>query len=205
MMANDAPSEAQPPARGGDIVYRHRIATRVWHWINALSLFVMLMSGLMIFNAHPHLYWGKYGANFDHSWLDITPGHLRVGPLHIPTPGLLGVTPHGGRFVAFPPWATIPVHYNLAGARQWHFAFAWLLVSSIWSAFAARRRARDAGVSLIGYALAVAVFVIGVMFAFFDGLSFPISAGTLFLLIGLCGSLRHVGTTESFEVTPPGR
>jgi thiosulfate reductase cytochrome b subunit len=116
------------PARGGDVVYRHRVATRLWHWLNALCVFVMLMSGLMIFNAHPHLYWGKYGANFDHSWLDITPGHLRVGPLRIPTPGLLGVTPHGGRFVAFPPWATIPAHYDLAGARQWHFAFAWLLV-----------------------------------------------------------------------------
>jgi thiosulfate reductase cytochrome b subunit len=120
------PTPAGP--RGGDVVRRHRLVTRLWHWTNALSVFVMLMSGLMIFNAHPHLYWGQYGANFDHSWLDITPGHLRVGPLHIPTPGLLGVTPQGGRFVAFPPLVTIPSHYDLAGARQWHFAFAWLLV-----------------------------------------------------------------------------
>jgi thiosulfate reductase cytochrome b subunit len=120
------PTLASP--RGGDVVRRHRFVTRLWHWTNALSVFVMLMSGLMIFNAHPHLYWGQYGANFDHSWLDITPGHLRVGPLHIPTPGLLGVTPQGGRFVAFPPLVTIPSHYDLAGARQWHFAFAWLLV-----------------------------------------------------------------------------
>ncbi len=101
---------------------------RLWHWINALSVFVMLMSGLMIFNAHPHLYWGAYGANHDHSWLDITPGHLRVGPLTIPTPGILGVTPAGGRFVAFPPLVTIPSSYNLAHAREWHLAFAWLLV-----------------------------------------------------------------------------
>ncbi len=114
--------------RGGDVVYRHSAVTRLWHWLNALSVFVMLMSGLMIFNAHPHLYWGAYGANFDHSWLDITPGHLRIGPFHIPTPGLLGVVPPGGRFVAFPPLVTIPSHYDLAGARQWHFAFAWLLV-----------------------------------------------------------------------------
>ena len=114
--------------RGGDVVYRHRLATRLWHWLNALCVFVMLMSGLMIFNAHPHLYWGKFGANPDHSWLDILPGHLRVGPFMIPTPGLLGVTPPGGRFVAFPPLVTIPSHYDLAGAREWHFAFAWLLV-----------------------------------------------------------------------------
>ena len=32
---------------------------------------VMLMSGLMIFNAHPRLYWGHYGANPDRAWLKI--------------------------------------------------------------------------------------------------------------------------------------
>lgn len=123
----DDRDEGGPPARGA-FVYRHRLPTRLWHGLNALSVFVMLMSGLMIFNAHPHLYWGAYGANPDHSWLDILPGYLRVGPFMIPTPGILGVTPPGGRFVAFPPLVTIPSHYDLAGARQWHFAFAWLLV-----------------------------------------------------------------------------
>ena len=44
---------------------------RIWHWVNALTVFVMLMSGLMIFNAHPRLYWGQYGANADHAWLEI--------------------------------------------------------------------------------------------------------------------------------------
>jgi thiosulfate reductase cytochrome b subunit len=28
---------------------------------------------------------------------------------------------------AFPGWATIPSGYDLAGARRWHLAFAWLL------------------------------------------------------------------------------
>jgi thiosulfate reductase cytochrome b subunit len=28
---------------------------------------------------------------------------------------------------AFPGWATIPSSYDLAGARRWHLAFAWLL------------------------------------------------------------------------------
>ncbi len=50
---------------GGHRIYRHRVSTRVWHWVNAVVLFVMLMSGLMIFNAHPRLYWGEYGANMD--------------------------------------------------------------------------------------------------------------------------------------------
>lgn len=113
---------------GGDLVRRHPLPTRLWHWINAFSVIVMLMSGLMIFNAHPRLYWGKYGANPDVSWLDINPGELRVGPLHIPTPGILGVTPPDGRSVAFGPSVTLPSHYDLAGAREIHLAVAWLLV-----------------------------------------------------------------------------
>lgn len=92
--------------QGGELVRRHRVSTRVWHWVNAVAIFVMLMSGLMISNAHPRLYWGHYGANFDAPWLD----------LHDYLPG--------GRF---PGWITIPSTYNLALARHWHLAFAWVL------------------------------------------------------------------------------
>ncbi len=85
--------------KGGELVQRHRISTRVWHWINATAIFVMIMSGFMISNAHPHLYWGQYGANLDTPWFD---------------------PPH------FPGWITIPSTYNLALARHWHLAFAWV-------------------------------------------------------------------------------
>lgn len=116
--------------RAGDLVYRQRLPVRLWHWLNALSVIVMLMSGLMIFNAHPQLYWGQYGANYETPWLEIgnteTTGFLRIGPVTIPTTGVLGLTATSNR--AFPPLVTIPSSYNLAGARQWHFAFAWLLV-----------------------------------------------------------------------------
>src|SRR5438067_13557871 len=101
------PVEAEPPARPPrNFAYRHRLPTRLWHWVNALTVFVMLMSGLMIFNAHPHLYWGQYGANYDHPWLSFS-----------------------GRPI--PGWATIPSTYNLAAARRWHLAFAWLLVAGL--------------------------------------------------------------------------
>lgn len=120
------PDLPEVPAPKRTIVYRHRWPTRLWHWTNALTVFIMLMSGLMIFNAHPRLYWGRYGANFDYAWLEIG-GHgdrgiLRLVDLKIPTAGLLG------QGTAFPSWATIPGHYDLAGARSWHFLFAWLLV-----------------------------------------------------------------------------
>ena len=121
----------------GPLVKRHRLSTRVWHWINAFTVFVMLMSGLMIFNAHPRLYWGKYGANADAAWLsigsDATRGYLQIGSLQITTTGVLGrwTDPQGQvRRHAFPYWATLPSNYNLALARRWHLAFAWILVLS---------------------------------------------------------------------------
>ncbi len=94
---------AQVLAPGGHI-FKHRLATRIWHWINAVVIFIMIGSGLGILNAHPQLYWGEYGANFDHAWL-----HL----------------PH------WPGWMTIPGHYNLALSRRWHLFFALVLAFNL--------------------------------------------------------------------------
>ncbi len=109
VIMNTPPPRSETPgssAQSGDLVKRHRLSTRLWHWLNALAIFIMLMSGLMIFNAHPRLYWGEYGANPDHAWLQI--GSMQG--------------------IAFPGWATIPSDYNLADARIWHLAFAWFLL-----------------------------------------------------------------------------
>jgi Ni/Fe-hydrogenase b-type cytochrome subunit len=95
-----------PPAPPGTLIRRHRVATRIWHWTNAVAVIVLLGSGLMILNAHPQLYWGQYGANFDHPW-------FRVAWVF-----------DGGRV---PGWLTIPSTYNLALARRWHLVFALVL------------------------------------------------------------------------------
>jgi Ni/Fe-hydrogenase b-type cytochrome subunit len=92
--------EPSPSAPAPRTIYRHALATRIWHWINAVTVFVMIGSGLMIFNAHPHLYWGQYGANFDHAWLTLP---------------------------RWPGWMTIPSYYSLAEARIWHLFFALVL------------------------------------------------------------------------------
>ena len=34
-------------------IYRHRLPVRLMHWINVVSITILLMSGLNIFNAHP--------------------------------------------------------------------------------------------------------------------------------------------------------
>lgn len=124
--------------RGGEVVRRHRLSTRIWHWVNALALLVLLMSGLMIFNAHPRLYWGEFGANFDYAWLEIgqrgNAGMLRIGTWQIDTTGWLGIwTDQDGvvRRRAIPYWATLPSRYSLADGRIWHLAFAWVLALSL--------------------------------------------------------------------------
>ncbi|MBO9714373.1 cytochrome b/b6 domain-containing protein [Sphingomonas sp.] len=104
MLPDEPEREAPPPAPAPRRLYRHRLATRLWHWVNAVTVFIMIGSGLMIFNAHPRLYWGQYGANFDHAWL---------------------VLPR------FPGWATIPSTYSLAIARHWHLFFALILAFAL--------------------------------------------------------------------------
>lgn len=112
---------------------RHHLFTRIWHWLNAVFVTILLMSGLMIFNAHPRLYWGEYGSREDSPWMEIddtrSTGFVRIGSARIETTGVLGLSLDANdtvRRVAFPGWATIPTNYSLAAARRWHFAFAWL-------------------------------------------------------------------------------
>ena len=138
-------SEAKP--KGGDLVKRHRLSTRIWHWVNVVAMVTLLGSGLRIFNAHPRLYWGQYGANSDPAWLQIGArekmGYLRIGDGLVDTTGILGLSTNAiGRqtTTAFPSWATIPSRYNLALARRWHLTFAWVFALGIagygiWSLF----------------------------------------------------------------------
>lgn len=136
----ETPPELVTP-QGGDLVKRHRLTTRLWHWTNAIALLIMLGSGLTIFNAHPRLYWGEYGANYDYSWLQIGAeqgrGYVRVGDRRLDTTGLFGRWTNAAGQVqnrAFPSWSTLPSDYNLADGRLWHFFFAWVL-GLAWAAF----------------------------------------------------------------------
>jgi thiosulfate reductase cytochrome b subunit len=121
------------PPKAGDAVKRHRLSTRAWHWTNALSLLVLFMSGLMIFNAYPRLHWGHIGSSHDPAWLEIggdqTRGYLKIGSAEITTTGVLGHWRNADgelRNRAFPYWATIPSRFSLPVARNWHLAFAWV-------------------------------------------------------------------------------
>ena len=128
---------APPPRPRREVIYRHAVLVRLTHWINALAIFVMLGSGLNIFNAHPQLYWGQKGSELDRPFLAIhavdtaqgTRGVTTIGSLKLDTTGFLGVATTSGHEVvkAWPSWLTIPSYQDLANARHWHFFFAWIL------------------------------------------------------------------------------
>jgi thiosulfate reductase cytochrome b subunit len=128
------------PRKPNYLFYRHTIPVRALHWLNAIIMLVMLMSGLQIFNAHPSLYWGN-GADFDHPFVSLTAvgtqdnfhGVTQIGSWTFNTDGVLGAsTSDGVKSVrGFPDWVTLPAASpNLALGRLWHFAFAWLLVAN---------------------------------------------------------------------------
>jgi Ni/Fe-hydrogenase b-type cytochrome subunit len=83
---------------------KHALGTRIWHWVNALSLIELFMSGLTISNAHPHLYWGQWGFMPGQQWTDV---------------------------VEFPDWIIIPGYYDLAAARDWHVLFSAVFIVAL--------------------------------------------------------------------------
>src|SRR6266496_1094432 len=118
-------STSQPP-----VVYRHRLPVRIMHWINVISLTLLLMSGLQIFNAHPALYWGEDSRDstrvmqitqkqVDGQWRGVT----RIGSAEFDTHGVLGASRNAGEpdyaARAFPSWATVPGPQWLSMGRIW--------------------------------------------------------------------------------------
>ena len=97
-----ADAAQQQPA---SLVYRQSAWTRATHWIWAVSLFFLLLTGLQIFNAHPTLYLGdQSGFGFDNEVL----ADLRLSAL-------------GQR--------SRPA--GLATGRVIHFFFAWILSGTL--------------------------------------------------------------------------
>tara|TARA_R110000868_G_scaffold15678_2_gene71176 strand:- start:735 stop:1583 length:849 start_codon:yes stop_codon:yes gene_type:complete len=136
------------PAAKGPLIYRQSIWTRGTHWIWAICLFFLLLSGLQIFNAHPTLYIGQQsGFAFDNAILDIgavnTPegprGRTTVFGREFDTTGVLGMSGTAERpaFVGFPGAVTIPSFRDLATGRVVHFFFAWVFVATMFVWFLA--------------------------------------------------------------------
>lgn len=138
MVTNDRHAAETDPK----LVYRQAGVTRLTHWVWAVTMFFMVVSGLQIFNARPNLYIGlQSGFGFENSILDVTAvntptgaqGQTKLFGQTFNTTGWLGMSgdPANPDFVAFPTWSTIPSYRDLATARVVHFFFAWILVGTL--------------------------------------------------------------------------
>ncbi len=143
--AMEPPAEARPAKPKGPLVYRQSIFTRLTHWVWAICLFFLLLTGLQIWNAHPALYIGEQsGFEFDNAVLRIGAERTEDGIRGITTifgqrfdtTGVLGVSERRGQpnYVGFPSWATIPSSRDLATGRVVHFFAGWIFVAalSVW-------------------------------------------------------------------------
>lgn len=144
-MSHDAGSDAP---KSGPLVYRQSIWTRITHWVWALCLFFLLLSGLQIFNAHPALYLGnESGFEYDNAVFRIGAINTPEGPRgqttilgnNFDTTGVLGMSGSAERpqYVGFPGAVTIPSFRDLATGRVVHFFFGWLLVAALFVWFLA--------------------------------------------------------------------
>jgi thiosulfate reductase cytochrome b subunit len=144
-MSHDAGSDAP---KSGPLVYRQSIWTRITHWVWALCLFFLLLSGLQIFNAHPALYLGnESGFEYDNAVFRIGAINTPEGPRgqttilgnNFDTTGVLGMSGSAERpqYVGFPGAVTIPSFRDLATGRVVHFFFGWLLVAALFIWFLA--------------------------------------------------------------------
>lgn len=130
------------------LVYRHSVSTRLTHWLGALALLILVMSGFQIFNAAPYLDASDKSlpADSQHHVLAIESrqdpqthapvGYVQILGHSITTTGLLGYTDNGDGSQtarAFPAWITLPGYQALADGRRWHLFFGWLLsIAGIW-------------------------------------------------------------------------
>jgi thiosulfate reductase cytochrome b subunit len=91
---------------------RHPVVIRITHWINTLSFFGLLVSGIAILISHPRLYWGETGSVGTPSLIDL------------PIPFVLANQNGWGRYLHFlSAWICVlnGLFYALSGVFGRHF------------------------------------------------------------------------------------
>ncbi|MEQ8314772.1 MAG: cytochrome b/b6 domain-containing protein [Gammaproteobacteria bacterium] len=128
---HDTTSPSAAPGQQGSYL-RFPLATRVLHWVAAISVFVLLWSGMMVFNIHPRLYWGEVGYFGAPAVAELVGDtateppqiQLRVGSLSMDVTGIMGR-------INRQPYIRIfgyPEGFAFGENRALHFTAAWALV-----------------------------------------------------------------------------
>lgn len=90
------------------------------------------------------------------------------------------------------------IEAGLIGVSTWIL----LLVTGFWTSLKAARSVGDTDLKQVAHAIAAAIASTTVCNAFYDLLAFPMSAGILFLCLGLAGALWRIVSHP--RLTPPG-
>jgi thiosulfate reductase cytochrome b subunit len=136
------------------VVVRHSVTTRVTHWLGSLAFFILVMSGLQIFNAAPYLDASDksdparrvLSISGGQTAAGVPVGQTQIFGLQLATTHLLGWTDsgQGGESPrAFPGWITWPGYQDLANGRRWHLFFGWLMVLAAAAYFVSGVRRKD--------------------------------------------------------------
>lgn len=133
-----------------NIVYRHPLAVRLWHWCTAAAVGGLLLTGFCILNVHPRLYWGEIGnaatqpimalvstaAGGPRATTHPVPAALTVGSHRWDVTGYLGGVWDLGADGIYFVIALTPDSWQFGAMRAWHFACAWTLIIA-WICYAA--------------------------------------------------------------------
>lgn len=133
------------------------------------------------------------GASEDPSTVSRTAALARV-------PDFLSASPLlGAGFGTFLPryyifdnqWVLTLVELGVLGAA----ALAGLFIASGWGAVVAARSLEPAGAA-VAHGAAASMLTLAVLYAFFDAFAFPMAAGLLFLVTGLCAALSRMSSPD---------
>lgn len=120
--------------------YRHPWPVRIWHWANAAAVIILLLTGLLVFDIHPRLYWGDDGHEGMPAFVSLSASDLnravpqtdlQIGSRHWDVTGVLGSViddGFGGKYLLA---VAAPEDWDFGATRGWHFAFAWIFAFSL--------------------------------------------------------------------------
>ena len=137
------------PQENAEVIVRHRLPVRLWHWISVLAIVGLLFTGFCILNVHPRLYWGEVGNAYTPALFALdssdpggprptthpAPAVLVVGNRRFDVTGRLGVVADAGGDGLYFLIANTPESWQFGAMRAWHFTIAWILVLG-WMSYA---------------------------------------------------------------------
>lgn len=98
-------------------------------------------------------------------------------------------------------WVLMVIELGVLGL----VCFTAVVASAMWNAVRAARRSPFDDTRTLARSIAASVATVAALFLFFDGLSFPISAGLFFLVMGLSAAIRTVAEADKGFVDADAR